>query len=316
MFYYLLKIRTLFLNPRLIIIGCLRPSVQFSLLKKAKRFPIISLYLIQNIVLGWLVEPIYWIQKIVYKRPKNMPDPIFIIGSWRSGTTYLHSEIVKATNAATIRNTFSCCPQAALIFKEFIRKLIPSFKNRFFDWVPLPSEGPQELDIALLRFTCQHPPSSIGIGESLSSDLERWYKWEASPDFKQKLKLILEWAWIHDGSPGKIFINKAPAFTTKIDLLLEIWPNAKFIYIERKFGLKTSIEKSIKSFNKEFGFIPYIGNASEDAQLTKLFIFEKWKLMKGLINKENLIEIQYENLIDMPKETINNLKKFTGVSNF
>ena len=304
------------LNPRLIIIGCLRPSVQFSLLKKVKRFPTISLYLIQNILLGWLVEPIYWIQKIVYKRPKNMPEPIFIIGSWRSGTTYLHTEIVKATNAATIRNTFSCCPQAALIFKEFIRKLIPSFKNRFFDWVPLPSEGPQELDIALLRFTCQHPPSSLGIGESLYSDLEKWHKWKASLDFKKKLKLILEWAWIHDGSPGKIFINKAPAFTTRIDLLLEIWPEAKFIYIERKFGLKTSIEKSIKSFNKEFGFIPYIGNASEDAQLTKSFIFDKWKLMKGLIKKENLIEIQYENLISMPKETINNLKKFTGVSNF
>ena len=306
----------MFLNPRLIITGCLRPSVQFSLFKKAKRFPIISLYLIQNIVLGWLVEPIYWIQRIVYKHPKNMPDPIFIIGSWRSGTTYLHSEIVKATNAATIRNTFSCCPQAALIFKEFIQKSIPSFKNRFFDWVPLPSEGPQELDIALLKFTCQHPPSSLGIGESLSNDLERWSKWKASSDFKKKLQLILEWGWIHDGSPGKIFINKTPAFTTKVDLLLEIWPEAKFIYIERKFGLETSIEKSIKSFNKEFGFIPYIGNAREDAQLTKSFIFEKWKLMRTLINKKNLIEIQYEDLINMPEKTINNLKKFTGVSNF
>ena len=38
----------MFLNPRLIIIGCLRPSDQFSLLKRAKRFPRISLYLIQN----------------------------------------------------------------------------------------------------------------------------------------------------------------------------------------------------------------------------------------------------------------------------
>jgi len=98
--------------------------------------------------------------------------------------------------------------------------------------------------------------------------------------------------------------------------LLEIWPNAKFIYIERKFGLKTSIEKAIKSFNKEFGFIPYIGNASEDAQSTKSFIYDKWNLMRGLITKENLIEIKYENLIDMPKETIDNLKKFTGVSKF
>ena len=304
------------MNPRLIIIGCLRPSVQFSLFKRARRFPKISIYLIQNIILGWLVEPIFWLQKTFYKTPKNMPNPIFIIGSWRSGTTYLHSEVVKATDAATIRNTFSCCPQAALILKSFFKKLIPSFENRFFDWVPLPSEGPQELDIALLKFTCQHPPSSLGIGESLFNDLERWSKWKASSDFKKKLQLILEWGWIHDGSPGKIFINKTPAFTTKVDLLLEIWPEAKFIYIERKFGLETSIEKSIKSFNKEFVFIPYIGNASEDAQLTKSFIFEKWKLMRKLINPKNLIEIQYEDLINMPEKTINNLKKFTGVSNF
>ena len=66
--------RLLFFNPRLIIIGCLRPSVQFELLKKANRFPIISLYLFQNIVLGWLAEPLYWLQKILYKKPRNMPE--------------------------------------------------------------------------------------------------------------------------------------------------------------------------------------------------------------------------------------------------
>ena len=97
--------------------------------------------------------------------------------------------------------------------------------------------------------------------------------------------------------------------------MLEIWPNAKFIYIERKFGLKKSIEKSIKSFNKEFGFIPYIADASKDAQLTKSFILKKWKLMRGLIKKKNLIEIEYENLINMPEKTINSVKKFTGISN-
>ncbi len=302
------------LNPRLIIIGFLRPNVQIDLLKRAKRFPIISLYLLQNIVLGWLIEPIYWLQKIIYKKPKNMPNPIFIIGAWRSGTTYLHNEIVEATNASTIRNTFSCCPQAALIFKKLFRKLIPSFENRFFDWVPLLSEGPQELDIALMRFTCEHPPSSIGLGESLSEDLRRWYKWNATLDFKKKLKLILEWSWIHDGSPGKIFINKAPAFTTRVDLLLELWPQAKFIYIQRKFGHLESIEKSIKSFNKEFGFIKYIGNAREDAQLTRSFIFDKWQINKDLIPKNNLIEINYEELIKNPKETINKVVNFTGVS--
>ncbi len=306
--------RLLFFNPRLIIIGCLRPSVQFELLKRANRFPIISLYLFQNIVLGWLAEPLYWLQKILYKKPRDMPDPIFIIGSWRSGTTYLHTEIVKATKAATIKNTFSCCPQAALIFKELFRKFIPSYKNRFFDWVPLLAEGPQELDIALMRLSCEHPPTSIGLGKSLSKDLERWYKWKATLDFKKKLKLLLEWAWIHDGLPGKVFINKAPAFTTRVDLLLELFPNSKFIYIERTYDHVKSIEKSIKSFNKEFGFIPYLGNAGEDAKFTRSFILDKWQIMKNIIPKDNLIEVTYEDLIKTPKKTIDNIKTFTGVS--
>ena len=165
-----------------------------------------------------------------------------------------------------------------------------------------------------MRFTCEHPPSSIGFGESLSKDLKRWYQWKATLDFKHKLKLILEWAWIHDGSPGKIFINKAPAFTTRVDLLLELWPKAKFIYIKRSIGHLKSIEKSIKSFNKEFGFVQYIDNTSEDAKCTRSFIFDKWKIMKNLIPKDNLIEVNYEDLIKSPKETINNLKTFTGVS--
>ena len=243
-----------------------------------------------------------------------MPNPIFIIGAWRSGTTYLHNEIVKATDAATIRNTFSCCPQAALIFKKIFCKFMPSFETRFFDWVPLLAEGPQELDIALMRFSCEHPPTCIGIGESLSKDLEKWYTWKASIDFKSKLRLIIEWAWIHDGSPGKIFIHKAPAFTTRLDLLLDLWPKAKFIYIERSFGHEESIERSIKSFNKEFGFIPYTKNAKEDAISTRQFIINKWKIKKDLIPKNNLIELKYEDFIKNPTETIDNLKTFTGLN--
>ena len=303
----------MFLNPRLIIIGCLRPKVQFELLKRAKRFPTISLYLLQNILSGWLAEPIYWLQKLLFRKPRDMPNPIFIVGAWRSGTTYLHSELVKATSAATIRNTFSCCPQGALIFKKIFCKFLPSFKTRFFDWVPLLADGPQELDIALMRFSCEHPPMSIGLGESLSKDLARWYRWKVTCDFKKKLKLILEWAWLHDGLPGKIFINKAPAFTTRIDLLLELWPEAKFIYIKRELGHRESLERSIKSFNKEFGFISYIDDADKDAQATRSFIFDKWKIVKNLIPKDNLIEIKYEDLINEPKKTIKDLKVFTNV---
>ena len=63
-----------------------------------------------------------------------------------------------------------------------------------------------------------------------------------------------------------------------------------------------SIEKSIKSFNKEFGFIPYLGKAGEDTKFTRSFILDKWQIMKNIIPKDNLIEVTYEDLIKTPEK--------------
>ena len=84
--------------------------------------------------------------------------------------------------------------------------------------------------------------------------------------------------------------------------------------IRDRYDHVKSIEKSIKSFNKEFGFIPYLGNAGKDAKFTRSFILDKWQIMKNLIPKDNLIEVTYEDLIKTPKKTIDNIKTFTGVS--
>jgi len=42
---------------------------------------------------------------------------------------------------------------------------------------------------------------------------------------------------------------------------------------------------------------------------------EKWQIMKNLIPKNNLIEVKYEDLINSPKKTIENLISFTRVGN-
>ena len=157
----------LFLDPRLTVAGINRPCVQFQLLKGAKQRPYLTAYAMQGIVLGWLAEPFYWAQRLLYRYPKDMPEPVFIVGCWRGGTTYLHTELVKETGAATVRNYFVACPQAALLLKPLLKWLVPNSPHRFFDWVPLPKDGPQELDCALNHLAIEQPPQKIGMGELL-----------------------------------------------------------------------------------------------------------------------------------------------------
>ena len=58
---------------------------------------------------GLMVEPLAWLQSLQIRRQLRAgqlpPDPIVVIGHWRSGTTYLHQLLASDPAAATVRNS-------------------------------------------------------------------------------------------------------------------------------------------------------------------------------------------------------------------
>ena len=60
-------------------------------------------------VSGLMVEPLAWLQSLLIRRQLRVgqlpPDPIVVIGHWRSGTTYLHQLLASDPAAATVRNS-------------------------------------------------------------------------------------------------------------------------------------------------------------------------------------------------------------------
>ena len=58
---------------------------------------------------GLMVEPLAWLQSLQIRRQLRAgqlpPDPIVVIGHWRSGTTYLHQLLASDPAAALIRNS-------------------------------------------------------------------------------------------------------------------------------------------------------------------------------------------------------------------
>ena len=58
---------------------------------------------------GLMMEPLAWLQSLLLRRQLRAgqlpPDPIVVIGHWRSGTTFLHQLLASDPAAALIRNS-------------------------------------------------------------------------------------------------------------------------------------------------------------------------------------------------------------------
>ncbi|MCW5319206.1 hypothetical protein GTQ43_38115 [Nostoc sp. KVJ3] len=98
--------------------------------------------------------PFRIIEKIKYGRKIEQtqihPSPIFIIGHWRSGTTYLHNLVAQDPNLGYVSNLLAYAPESFFIsqpFKKIIKKIVPS--KRPMDNVDNSLTSPEEEEWAV-----------------------------------------------------------------------------------------------------------------------------------------------------------------------
>jgi omega-hydroxy-beta-dihydromenaquinone-9 sulfotransferase len=161
-------------------------------------------------------------------------DPVFIIGHWRTGSTFLHQllNLDKQLAAPTLFQTslpesyLSARPYYAPIMKRLV------WKKRPFDQMKTGIDEPQEDEFALLRLTAESPLVQLMFPVSdryfLLQDRCRFlYQgngWEQALDyFYRKI------SW----HSGKRLVLKNPFHSMRIELLRSHFPGARFIHIYR-----------------------------------------------------------------------------------
>ncbi len=260
-----------------------------------------------------------WFDKIVYtlkSKPKDLKDPVFIIGHWRSGTTFLHNLMCLDNNAGYTTTYQTVFPNNLFafqwLFKPIVKLLMPD--KRPVDNVKLDADYPQEEEFALNN-------------EYVFSYYNWWY-------FPKKIKSITdEYLLANTADPGEVqkfkhnykrfvkrclmntkgkrFISKNPPHTARIPWLLEMYPNAKFIFIHRN---PYEVVQSTFNFNKSI-LPPLQLQSMDEEQLmdsilyTYTSILEKYYKDKNLLNRNNLLEISYSDLVDKPKRIIESIYK-------
>jgi len=251
-----------------------------------------------------------------FKKSKQETEVIFILGHWRSGTTHLHNLLTKDPRMGYTTTYQSVFPDTLFgklgyfLFRGFAQLLMPG--RRAGDNVVLGTDLPQEEEFALgantsfsFYYFWMFPKhirelyyKSLRFEGANPKKLEKWNK-----DYKVLINKSLE----HTGK--RIYLSKNPSHTGRIDHLLRLFPEAKFIHIHRN-----PIEVYLSTENFFKNMMPHLQLQSlseEDRKTQVIDLYERimndFFDQKKLIPKERFTEIRFDQLEKNPMRTLESI---------
>lgn len=275
-----------------------------------------------SIALSTIMSPFYIRERVKYdKDTEETPikkDPIFIIGHWRCGTTLMHNLLTRDQQFGYLTTYQALIPSIFIsgekMFKPIVVSSLP--KKRPQDDGDLNADLPQEDIYALGSLS----PYSYYHGWCFPRNMEHYNNYinftNASPetieDWKKTYLFLLKKITMF--YKGKQLVLKNQDNTGKIPQLLEMFPDAKFIYMYRNpYDLYMSMLKFMRKVIPLYCVqTPPPMKEVEDHMMT-LFthMTKKYLQDKHRIPAENLVEVQYESFIKQPLKTVGSLyKKF------
>jgi len=236
--------------------------------------------------------------------------PVFIIGHWRSGTTYLHELLSQDPQFCHVSLWTTLLPDSFLILepmKGFLSRFLP--KTRPMDAIEVAMDGPYEDEAALAVlcpwsfFHCLYFPRNaeeqyLKAIHFQGMTMEEKDQWKNA--YLQLIKAVTY------ANQGRRLLSKNPPNTARITALLELFPEAKFIYMIRDPYLVYLSTRKMRRNVLEVMALQKSSEADLEQQvidnyirLTHHYLEEKARIPPG-----NLMELRYEDLVADPRGQI------------
>ena len=256
------------------------------------------------------------------KQTEIRHPPLFIIGHWRSGTTYIHNMLSLDTTFGYCSTFTATVPGVFLdsekIFKPVLAASITP--TRPMDDVPMGIDLPQEEEYAIGDFIPYAYyngwifPKNMGFYnkfvcmENVSKNvIDKWK--ETYFYFLKKLTYYRD---------GKRLILKNPAHTARIKHLLEMFPDAQFINIYRNpYHMYYSMMRFLRIVVPIYCLQKHDMLKLEEHMLDLYAqMYKKYFEERNLIPKGNLVEIKYEDFIQNPLQNVEKIYTTLGLKGF
>ncbi len=249
----------------------------------------------QWILVGWRV-----------KKTLNYP-PLFILGHWRSGTTLLH-ELLVLDKRHTYPTTYECFAPNHFVITEstgtkLLAYMLPS--RRPMDNMAAGWHRPQEDEFALCNLGLPSPYLTIAFPNEPPQDQEYWTLEHVPADDLRHWKKIfyrfLQYIDKRTKQPQRIVL-KSPPHTGRVKVLLEMFPDAKFVHIVRDpFVIFPSTVHLWKTLYSTQGMQkPRFEGLDEYVLANFTRMYERFEIDRESIPAGNFCEVRYETLVTDP----------------
>jgi hypothetical protein len=249
-------------------------------------------------------------------------DPLFIIGHWRSGTTYLHNVLSHndafgycTTFHATLPHVFL---QSEHLLKPLLSASIPT--KRPMDNAAMGPDLPQEEEYAIANII----PDGYYNGWCFPYNMNRYMNHvfiDRLPESYQREWMDTYLFFVKKLTKyyqGKQLVLKNPAHTARLSVLKKLFPDAKFIHIHRNpYEVYYSMEKFIRIVLPR-----YCVQRPPSEEQIKHFILTTYKQLyqsylkqKSVLSSHDLLEIGYESFINDPLKSIQEICESFNIHN-
>lgn len=271
--------------------------------------------------IGSIIQQTLHGKRIDKARPES--PPLFVLGHWRSGTTFLHELLIRDPKN-TYPTTYECfCPHHFLVTEKWVTPLTPWLlpKKRPMDNVATGWERPQEDEFALCSLGLPTPYRSwafpkhgpveeewLTLEKISSADRNRWK--QALRRFVSAISLFRQ---------GRVVL-KSPPHTARIKTILEIFPDAKFVHISRDpmilFPSTVRLWKSLSDVQGMQGAVPRHDWIEETVLNNLTEMYEAFERDLPLIPEGNYTELRYEDLVADTKGELRGIYDRLGLEGF
>ena len=249
-----------------------------------------------------LLQPI---EDSAYKKIADKPlenDPLFILGHWRSGTTFVHNVFACDKQFGYTTTYQTVFPNLVLkgqpFFKKNMAMLMPD--HRPTDNMELKPDLPQEEEFALSNMIPYTFYNFWFFPQRWMEYCDRFLTFEKITEEERKV--------FKEAFGGTRYLSKNPPHTGRIKTLVEMFPNAKFIYLMR--NPYTVFESTRSFFTNTIKPLKLqdISNEQIVANIVETYkrLYDRYEADKHLIPEGNLYEMKFEDFekdaYDMTKE--------------
>lgn len=211
----------------------------------------------------------------------NTSSPIFIIGCPRSGNTLLGAILNKHPDL--------------LIFYE-----INVFFHLYRVWLKTQQNSTETFIKLMSTYMERYNQKCNVTEEEIHNCIEGTSDWATMLD--QYMQMLIRCA----KPSAKHWGDKTPHQISGITKILEVYPNAKFIYTYR------DPRAVVNSLSKE-SFEPATNSQYQNAEVVRFYLKE-YEKQKHFIHEDSLFEVRYENLVKNPEDITEKVMKFLNLT--